>query len=66
MGVDGPGERATVCKEGCAMSCVSMALAGHHVLIDGQEANPGQKGSSSCLFSSSFSSFSTLRMEQGR
>eukprot|EP00041_Stephanoeca_diplocostata_P017967 m.372513 g.372513 ORF g.372513 m.372513 type:complete len:405 (-) comp20874_c0_seq16:144-1358(-) len=28
MGVNGPGERATICREGCAMSCVAMALAG--------------------------------------
>ena len=27
MGVDGPGERSTICGEGCAMSSVSMALA---------------------------------------
>lgn len=27
MGVDGPGERSTICGEGCAMSSVAMALA---------------------------------------
>ena len=26
MGVEGPGERASICKEGCAMTCVAMAL----------------------------------------
>jgi len=28
MGVDGPGERSTICGEGCAMSSVAMALNG--------------------------------------
>lgn len=28
MGVDGPGERSTICGEGCAMTSVSMALNG--------------------------------------
>ena len=28
MGTAGPGERATVCREGCAMTAVAMALAG--------------------------------------
>lgn len=28
MGVAGPGERATICKEGCAMSSVAMGLTG--------------------------------------
>ena len=27
MGVDGPGERSTICGEGCAMTSVAMALA---------------------------------------
>ena len=27
MGVPGPGERASICREGCAMSCVAMVLA---------------------------------------
>ena len=41
MGVNGNGERSTVCGEGCAMSCVSMALRGLGVPIDGRPANPG-------------------------
>ena len=28
MGTPGPGEQATICREGCAMSCIAMALAG--------------------------------------
>jgi len=32
---------STVCEEGCAMSCVSMALAGHGVTVNTQGANPG-------------------------
>lgn len=44
MGVPGTGERATICKEGCAMSCVAMALAGHQIYINNSEvrvAGPG-------------------------
>lgn len=41
MGVNGPGERATICKEGCAMSSLSMALAGLGVSVEGKPANPG-------------------------
>ena len=37
MGVPGAGERATICKEGCAMSCVAMALAGHRIYINNSE-----------------------------
>jgi hypothetical protein len=40
MGTDGPGERASICREGCAMSCLSMALAAVGVSIDGQAATP--------------------------
>ena len=29
MGTPGNGERSTICREGCAMSCVAMALASH-------------------------------------
>ena len=35
MGVDGPGERSTICGEGCAMSSLSMALNGFGVKIGG-------------------------------
>lgn len=28
MGVKGPGERATICREGCAMTSATMMLAG--------------------------------------
>ena len=43
MGVPGagPGERDTVCHQGCAMSALSMGLAGHKVTIGGEDANPG-------------------------
>ena len=43
MGVPGagPGERDTVCHQGCAMSSLSMALSGLGIQIDGQETNPG-------------------------
>jgi hypothetical protein len=40
MGTPGPGERSTICGEGCAMSSVSMALAGLKFLISGKESNP--------------------------
>jgi hypothetical protein len=29
----GVGERATICKEGCAMSCLAMALAGYGIVL---------------------------------
>jgi len=32
---------STVCEEGCAMTCVSMALAGKDVRIGGEGTNPG-------------------------
>src|SRR5689334_13092825 len=35
MGTNGPGERSTICGEGCAMSSLSMALAGLGATIDG-------------------------------
>eukprot|EP00042_Codosiga_hollandica_P028586 m.151051 g.151051 ORF g.151051 m.151051 type:complete len:357 (+) comp52812_c0_seq2:78-1148(+) len=42
MGVAGPGERATICAEGCAMSSLSMALSGVNItLADGSSINPG-------------------------
>jgi len=41
MGVAGSGERATICKEGCAMSSLSMALAGLGVHTEGRPTNPG-------------------------
>lgn len=41
MGTPGYGERATICREGCAMSSLSMALAGFGVDIDGKPSNPG-------------------------
>ena len=40
MGVKGNGERATICAEGCAMSCVSMALAGLDIKVANMTANP--------------------------
>lgn len=42
MGVNGPGERATICKEGCAMTSVTMALAGLGVAINDMPAQPGR------------------------
>ena len=41
MGVKGPGERATICREGCAMSCVAMTLATMGITIDGSTTTPG-------------------------
>ena len=43
MGVPGPGSRRSVCREGCAMSCVAMALSGNSFVIPGTGAaiNPG-------------------------
>ncbi|EGD82360.1 hypothetical protein PTSG_03025 [Salpingoeca rosetta] len=48
MGVPGPGEQATVCREGCAMSCLAMALNGLDITLPngngtgkGTPANPG-------------------------
>jgi len=41
MGIDGPGHRATVCREGCAMSSLSMALNGLGIKISGASADPG-------------------------
>eukprot|EP00729_Bicosta_minor_P018252 gene18252-396_t len=41
MGISGNGERATVCREGCAMSCVAMALAGHKLYVNNSDATPG-------------------------
>jgi len=35
MGTNGPGERSTICGEGCAMSSLSMALAGLGITING-------------------------------
>jgi hypothetical protein len=46
MGTAGPGERNTVCHEGCAMSCVSMILAGLNITVGAtQPANPGSLNS---------------------
>ena len=33
MGTKGNGEQATICREGCAMSCVAMALASHGFVV---------------------------------
>jgi hypothetical protein len=40
MGVAGPGERSTICGEGCAMSDVSMALASYGAAIAGAVPTP--------------------------
>lgn len=41
MGINGTGERATICREGCAMSSLAMALNGLGVnLPDGSAINP--------------------------
>ena len=46
MGTSGPGEQNTICHEGCAMSCVAMALAGSgFTLPDGGAPNPGSLNS---------------------
>jgi len=42
MGVPGhPDQDDSICSQGCAMSCVAMALGGHGIKILGQEATPG-------------------------
>lgn len=41
MGVDGPGHRATVCREGCAVSCLAMVLASAGFAVGGEVATPG-------------------------
>lgn len=45
MGVTGPGERATICEEGCAMSDIAMALYALNVTVPGNDSdiatNPG-------------------------
>eukprot|EP01065_Artemidia_motanka_P035356 TRINITY_DN43280_c0_g1_i1.p1 TRINITY_DN43280_c0_g1~~TRINITY_DN43280_c0_g1_i1.p1 ORF type:complete len:382 (+),score=97.18 TRINITY_DN43280_c0_g1_i1:47-1147(+) len=42
MGVQGPGETSTVCAQGCAMTCVAMALRGYGVeLPGGVPVDPG-------------------------
>lgn len=41
MGVKGPGERNTICNEGCAMTSTAMALAGLMTKINGSLVNPG-------------------------
>lgn len=33
--------RDTVCNEGCAMSCISMALNSYGYIVDGKSPNPG-------------------------
>ncbi len=38
-----PQKPATVCEQGCAMSCVSMALNGWGIVIDGQASTPGKQ-----------------------
>lgn len=40
MGVSGPGERATICQEGCAMTSLSMVLFGLGVSVSSSAANP--------------------------
>ena len=41
MGTKGNGEQATICREGCAMSCVAMALASHGFAVP---CPPGTSG----------------------
>jgi hypothetical protein len=40
MGVNGNGERSTICGEGCAMSCLSMVIAGCNIEINGSPSTP--------------------------
>ena len=40
MGIPGKGERSTICREGCAMSCVAMALAGLRVFVNNTQSTP--------------------------
>lgn len=43
MGVNGPYHRATICREGCAMSCIAMALNGMGYVLPGtgNSVDPG-------------------------
>ena len=41
MGVKGPGEQATICKEGCAMTSLTMALNGMGLYIHDKQLDPG-------------------------
>lgn len=40
MGTKGPGEDSTICGEGCAMSSLSMVLAGTGATVNGAPADP--------------------------
>ncbi|RYG57094.1 hypothetical protein EON66_01240 [archaeon] len=44
MGVSGPGERSTICGEGCAMSSLSMALAAYGITINGTPSTGHPRG----------------------
>ena len=41
MGIVGDGHRATICQEGCAMTCLSMVLAGRKLWAAGGNVTPG-------------------------
>lgn len=41
MGVSGPGEQATICKEGCAMTSLAMGLHSLGLWINDKEVDPG-------------------------
>jgi len=41
MGVKGPGEQATICREGCAMTSLTMALNGLGLYINDTQLDPG-------------------------
>lgn len=41
MGVHGPGEQATICREGCAMTSLTMALHGLGLYVNDTELDPG-------------------------
>ena len=46
MGIKGHGEQNTICNEGCAMSSMSMALAGLNITLPGNiTINPGEMNS---------------------
>jgi len=50
MGINGTGERATICREGCAMTALAMALDGLGVTLeDGTTINPVGGVHSPCL-----------------
>jgi hypothetical protein len=40
MGIQGKGERSSICKEGCAMTSVAMGMAGRGITLEGEPVRP--------------------------